>query len=97
MTGVVRHAVHTAVPLSAMAVIAGLGFPAVAMAGGVAVAVIAAVCWVVSSRERSDRMTRIILGIRGDARSLDFTPSAGANVPPALPAPSAGPGESRVA
>lgn len=71
MTGAVTHVVRAIGPLSVVALLAALGLPAVVTVAGVAVLVLAAVCWVLGSNERSDRMTRIILGIRGNERCLD--------------------------
>ena len=57
---------------SAAAALAGLGLPAVAVAAGVVVLLLAAACWVVGSRDRSDRLARgpCLSGLRGDARCL---------------------------
>ncbi len=82
MSGVVKHVASPVVSGFAVAAIAGLGYPAVALAGGLVVLALIAICWVVGSRDRTDRVTRIILGIRGDARSL-YPPAD----PPALTAP----------
>ena len=82
MTGVLRHAGRIAAPASVLAVLAGLGLPAVAAAAGLAVLVLAAACWVFGSRDRSDRVARIILAVRGEARCLDLP---GGPAPPALP------------
>jgi hypothetical protein len=70
MTSTLKHAARVITPASVLAVLAGLGFPAVAIAAAVVVLVLAALCWVLGSRDRSDRFARIILGIRGDARCL---------------------------
>jgi hypothetical protein len=70
VTGAMRHAVRAAGAASIVAALAGLGLPAVAAAAGLALLLLAAACWVVASRDRSDRLVRIILGLRGDARCL---------------------------
>ena len=85
MTGALRHTVRAVAPLSAVALLAGLGFPAIAFVAGVVVLVLMAACWVLSDKDRSDRLARIILGIRGNAHCLD---RADAGV--ALPAPASG-------
>jgi hypothetical protein len=70
VTRTVGHVVRAAGAASAVAALAGLGLPAVAAAAGLAVLLLAAVCWVLGSRDRSDHLPRIILGLRGDARCL---------------------------
>jgi hypothetical protein len=88
VTGVVRYAGRAAAPVSVLALLAGLGLPAVAAAAVLAVLVLAAVCWVLASGERSDRTARIILGLRGDARCLYPADGSDHGAPPALaPAP----------
>jgi hypothetical protein len=72
VTGALKHAAPAVASLSAVvAVLARDGVPAVAALAGVVVLVLAAVCWVLGDKDRSDRAARIILGIRGDARCLD--------------------------
>jgi hypothetical protein len=90
VTGVARSAGRAAAPVSVLALLAGLGMPAVAAAAGLAVLVVVAVCWVLASRERSDRVTRIILARHGDARCLYLSASAEHETPPA-PAADAAP------
>jgi hypothetical protein len=70
VTGPLRHAARASAPASALAVLAGLGWPAAAAFAGLAVLALAAACWVIGSRERSDRVSRILLARRGDARGL---------------------------
>jgi hypothetical protein len=70
VTGTLKHAARVLTPASVLVVLAGLGFPAVAIAAAVVVLALAALCWVLGSRDRSDWFARIILGIRGDARFL---------------------------
>lgn len=78
----VRHAARAAGVASALTVLASLGLPAVAAAAGLAALLLAAVCWVIASRDRSDHLMRIFLGLRGDARCLHSVPSP---EPPAAP------------
>ena len=73
MTSVLRRVFHGAVSLSAVAALTKLGIPAVVSVAGLAVLMLAAACWVLGSGDRSDRLARIILGIRGNARCLDRT------------------------
>jgi hypothetical protein len=82
--GAARHVTHAAGPVSVVAVLAAVGFPAVATAAGVAVLVLAAACWVLSSKDRTDRVSRIILARRGDVQCLypaDSTKQGEASVP----------------
>jgi len=83
VTGVVRHMARAAGAASALAALASVGLPAVATAAGLAVLLLVAACWVIASRDRSDRLARIILGFRGDARCLGAGPG---------PEPAAAPG-----
>jgi hypothetical protein len=96
VSSAVRNAVRAAGVASVAAALAGLGLPAVAVAAGVVVLLLAAVCWVVGSRDRSDHLARIILGLRGDARCL-YSPATPEH--DALSAPAAGSpdGQSRAA
>jgi hypothetical protein len=94
VTGVVRHAGRAAAPVSVLALLTGLGMPAVAAAAGLAVLVLVAVCWVFGSRDRSDRAARIILAFRGEARCL-YPADGDHGAPPALPSPSARPAAPR--
>jgi len=64
VSGAVRHAVRAAGVASAVAALAGLGLPAVAVAAGVVVVLPAAACWVVSSRDRSDRLAGLTTACR---------------------------------
>jgi hypothetical protein len=70
VTGLLRHVGRASGLTSVLAVLARLGFPAVAAAAGLAVLVLAAACWVLADRERSDRVSRILLARRGEARCL---------------------------
>ena len=60
---------HAGGPVVA-ALLAGLGLPVLAALVLLAVLVLAAACWVISSADRSDRVTRMILARRGDASCL---------------------------
>lgn len=86
MTSAVRHVARAAGAASVVAALAGLGMPAIAAAVCLAVLLLAAACWVIASRDRSDHTARIILGLRGDARCLsDATQAAHAPSPPPAP------------
>ena len=75
MTSAARHALRVTGAASAVAALAALGLPAVVVAAGLAVLLLVAVCWVLGSRERSDHLARIILGLRGDSRCL-YSPAS---------------------
>ena len=78
--GVLRRAGRTAAGALPVALLAGLGLPALSALVFLAVAVLAVTCWVIASRERTDRVSQMMLARRGQADS----PAAGAV---ALPAP----------
>jgi hypothetical protein len=58
------------------ALLARLGVPALAALVFLAVLVLGVACWIIDSGDRSDRVTRMILARRGDARCLAPGPSA---------------------
>ncbi len=62
-------------------VLVRLGVPALAALVFLAVLMLGVICWIISSGDRSDRMTRMILARQGDARCLPPTPSS-----PSVPA-----------
>lgn len=70
MTGAARHAVRAVGVSSAVAALAALGLPAVAAIAGLAVLLLATACWVLANQDRSDRLARIILGVRGNPSCL---------------------------
>ena len=65
-----RHAGRAAAGLLSAASVARLGMPALAALVFLAVLLLAVVCWVIGSGDRSDRVTRMIYARRGDARCL---------------------------
>jgi hypothetical protein len=71
-----RHAGRAAAAMVPVGLLAQLGMPALAALVFLAVLALAAGCWIISSGERSDRLTRIILARRGDARCLKAGTSA---------------------
>ena len=61
------------------ALLAGLGLPALGALVFLAVAVLAVICWVIASGERTDRVSQMMLARRGQADG----PKPGAATPPA--------------
>jgi hypothetical protein len=53
--------------VSAVAV-ARMGLPALGALVGLAVLAVGVVCWVIASSERTDRVSRLLLAGRGDAK-----------------------------
>jgi len=53
-----------------------LGMPALAALVFLAVLALAVICWIIASGERCDRVNRMMLARRGDARCLASPPSA---------------------
>ena len=73
------------------AALARLGVPALAAVVFLAVLTLGAACWVITSSDRSDRVTRMIYARHGDARSLvPRSPAAPAHAPRRKPARAAG-------
>ncbi|MFY9932486.1 MAG: hypothetical protein WAK82_31255, partial [Streptosporangiaceae bacterium] len=62
--------------------VAGLGLPALAVLVFLAVLVTGVACWVIGSTDRTERVSRMLLAWRGDARCL-------ASVAAATPGPPA--------
>jgi hypothetical protein len=60
------------------ALLPGLGLPALGALVFLAVAVLAVTCWVIASRERTDRVSQMMLARRGQAGG----PEPGAAAPP---------------
>jgi hypothetical protein len=55
--------------------VARLGVPVLAALVSVAILVIAATCWTINSKDRSDNVSRIIFARKGDPRCLDPDPA----------------------
>jgi hypothetical protein len=85
MTGAVKtmlkHAGKVASGMLSAALVAGLGIPALGALVFLAVLVLAVTCWVISSGDRTNRVSQILLARRGDASSL--TPETAAPSQPA--------------
>jgi hypothetical protein len=65
------------------AALAGLGLPALGAMVFLAVLALAVTCWIISSPDRADRLNRLLLATRGDARCLKPAP----HDKPTVPAP----------
>ncbi len=73
------------------AALAGLGLPALGALVFLAVLALAVTCWIISSPDRADRLNRLLLATRGDARCLKPAPRDKV----AVPAPTELPGKMR--
>jgi hypothetical protein len=67
----VKPAARTAAGMLPAAVLVRLGMPALAALVFLAVLVLGVICWIINSPDRSDRMNRMMLARRGDARCLE--------------------------
>jgi hypothetical protein len=66
-----RHAGKAAAGMLPTALIARLGWPALGALVFLAVLGLGVICWIISSDDRANRVTRIMLARRGDARCLE--------------------------
>ncbi len=71
-----KHVGRAAAGMLPAAVLARLGMPALAALVFLAVMVLVVICWIISDPGRSDRVNRILLARRGDARCLEPGTSA---------------------
>lgn len=67
MKKALKHAGKVAAGMLPAALLAGLGITALGALVFLAVLVLGVVCWIISSGDRSDRVTRMILARWGDA------------------------------
>ncbi len=79
-----RHASKVAAGVLPAALVARLGLPALGALVFLALVFLAAGCWVVRSRARTDRVSRMLLALRGNANCLGpgTTPSSPAAARP---------------
>jgi hypothetical protein len=77
VNGALKHTGRALAGILPAAALARLGMPALAAAICLAVLILGVACWVISSGDRSDRVTRMIYARHGDARCL----------PPAITSP----------
>jgi hypothetical protein len=68
-----------------VALLGRLGVPALGALVFLAVLVLAVICWIIASGERCDRVNRMMLARRGDARCLSRRPPAGRDKRPQGP------------
>jgi hypothetical protein len=71
-----RHAGKMAAGMLSAGLVAGLGLPTLGALVFLAVLVLGVTCWVIGSDDRANRVTRIMLARRGDARCLEPGASA---------------------
>jgi hypothetical protein len=77
--GALKHAGQAVVGMLPAALLAQLGEPALAALVFLAILVLGVACWIISDPERSDRVNRMLLARRGNARCLAsgrFLPSS---------------------
>ena len=84
---VLRRAGKVAAGAVPTAVVAGLGLPALGSLLFLAVLVLGVICWVIGSRDRTERVSRVLLAWRGNPGCL----SPGGEAPsPVVPRPRRG-------
>lgn len=71
-----KHAGRAAAAVLPAVLVARLGVPVLAALVFMAILVIAAACWTINSKDRSDNVSRIIFARKGDPRCLDPDPAA---------------------
>ena len=69
------------------ALLARLGVPALAALVFLAILVLGVICWIISDPERSERVNRMLLAKRGDARCLRRPDHPAPSPRPARPDP----------
>jgi hypothetical protein len=74
MKTALKHSGRTAAGIPAAALIVRLGMSAIVVVASLTVFAVIVICWIISSDERSDRVNRMMLARRGDARCLKGGP-----------------------
>jgi hypothetical protein len=69
------YAGRSAAVMVPAALLTGFGLPALAALVFLAVLVLGVVCWIIGNPDRSDRVNRMMLARRGDARCLADAPA----------------------
>ena len=82
---VLRRAGKVAAGVAPAALVAGLGLPALGGLIFFAVLVLGVACWVIASRDRTDRISRMLLAWRGNADCLARDSAVSPSVPAARP------------
>jgi hypothetical protein len=70
MKNVLKHASRAIAGMLPAALLVQLGVPVLAALVFLAVIVLGVACWIISDPERSDRVNRMLLARRGNARCL---------------------------
>ena len=74
MKNAVKPIARAAAGMLPAAALAGLGLPTLGALVFLAVVALAVTCWIISSPDRADRLNRLLLATRGDARCLKPAP-----------------------
>ncbi len=83
MRTALKHAGRAAAGMVPATILVRLGVPALAALVFLAVLVLGVTCWIISSGDRSDRVTRMIFARQGDVRCLEPDPAAAPSSSPA--------------
>ena len=75
MKGTLKHAGRAATGTFSFAALTQLSMPELAALGLLVVLVLGVICWIISSDERSARVSRMMLARRGDAKCLETSVS----------------------
>lgn len=76
MKSIVKYAGQVVAGTLPAALLVRLGMPVLAALFSLAVLVLGVICWIIGSQERSDRVARMMLARRGNARCLKPSPGA---------------------
>ena len=83
MKSALKHTAPVVAGMLPAAVLVRLGMPALAALVFLAVLVLGVICWVISSPDRSERVARMMLARRGNARCLEGGVPAPSSLAPA--------------
>ena len=75
MKNTLKHAGRAATGTFSVAALTQLSMPALAVVGLLVMLVLGVICWIISSDERSARVSRMMLARRGDAKCLETSAS----------------------
>lgn len=82
MKTTLKHAGRAAGGTFSLAALTQLSMPALTAVGVLAVLMLGVICWIISSEERSDRASRLMLARRGDAKCLETSVTPPSPSPP---------------
>jgi hypothetical protein len=85
VTAVLRWAGTVAAGIVPAALVAGLGLPALGGLVFLAILVLGAACWVIGSKDRTDRVSQMLLAWRGNADCLARPGAVSPSIPAARP------------